>query len=84
MLNVILLVMLSLFDVSICDDDVTVKKNVDAKVTGLNLYKNLFKVKRKDHLAIVQKLILVDDVAKLASFVDASLSKIIEVSKCQS
>jgi len=45
----------------------------------INLYQTLFKIKRKEHLAVVQKLILIEDIAKLASFLQVTFDKIIEV-----
>ncbi|XP_076821152.1 coiled-coil domain-containing protein 134-like [Clavelina lepadiformis] len=44
----------------------------------LTLYKNLFKVKRKEHLAAIQKLILVKDVSKQADFINIMMDAIID------
>ena len=51
----------------------------DESIKEITLYQSLFKVKRKEHLAVVQKLILERDVGKLAAYVEATLTAIIKV-----
>ena len=51
----------------------------DDAVKRLNLYKKLFKIKRKDHIAAIERIILIDDVSKTAALVDTMLKTIIKV-----
>ena len=46
----------------------------------LMIYRNLFKVKRKEHLAAVQKLILNKDIAKRTEMIRIMFQAIIKVS----
>ena len=57
----------------------TLLNKTNAVRKEVDLYQNLFKIKRKEHLAVIQKLILVEDVAKLASFIEVSMNTIVEV-----
>ena len=71
-------VLLCLINISSCKLDDT-SNQARSPLNEITLYQNLFKVKRKEHLAVVQKLILVEDIAKLASFLELTLNKIVEV-----
>nr|XP_002126605.2 coiled-coil domain-containing protein 134 [Ciona intestinalis] len=44
----------------------------------LRLYRKLFRVKRKEHIAIVQKLLLMDDIEKHAAFIQMSMETIVK------
>ena len=75
-----LLVILLYFMCMSSSHEEEIKNQTKSHLDEITLYQNLFKIKRKEQLAIVQKLILTKDVAKLASFLQVTFDKIIEVS----
>uniref|UniRef100_H2Z5M6 Coiled-coil domain-containing protein 134 n=1 Tax=Ciona savignyi TaxID=51511 RepID=H2Z5M6_CIOSA len=50
----------------------------DEESHELKLYRKLFRLKRKEHIAVVQKLLLVDGIEKQASFIQLSMNQIIK------
>lgn len=76
-LNLILYLLPFLVNFSSGDDEQPSDEASDA-VKRLNLYKKLFKIKRKEHISAVERILLIDDVSKTAAFVDTMLKTIIK------
>jgi len=60
------------------EDEISTSESESDAVKRLNLYKKLFKIKRKDHISAIERIILIDDVSKTAAFVDTMLKTIIK------
>lgn len=59
--------------------DVSTAETKPTDSNHLMIYRNLFKVKRKEHLSAVQKLLLNPDIAKKSSLIKIMLTAIIKV-----
>jgi len=55
------------------------EENLQPKANGLSLYRKLFKVKRKEHIAAVQKLILENNIEKQAKLIEIMMNTIVKV-----
>ena len=80
--------LISLFYLHLANADIGVSNSSDADDSNfdddvsksVNSYKKLFKIKRKDHISAIERILLLDDVSKTAAFVDAMMKTIIKVS----
>merc|ERR1739838_641489 len=63
---------------AVASDVVEVEEgSLEAESRNLLIYRNLFKMKRKEHLAAVQKLLLDKNVAKRAKLIDIMMQTIV-------
>lgn len=53
---------------------------VNGTQTAVEIYRNLFKMKRKEHILMIEKIILLEDVEKKDKFIGIMINGIIEVS----